>query len=124
MTGVFLRQLEYFRGVLFLTTNRDKAFDDAFCSRITLFLRYEKFTKEQRSQIWTNLLKRVGLKDVDPDDLDEFTQYEFNGREIRNVMQSAQTVARSKKKPLAVEHIKQALRVLDSAIKLQGRGNA
>ena len=124
MTGVFLRQLEYFRGVLFLTTNRDKAFDDAFCSRITLFLRYENFTKEQRSQIWTNLLKRVGLKDLDPDVLDEFIQYEFNGREIRNVMQSAQTVARSKKKPLAVEHIKQALRVLDSAIKLQGRGNA
>jgi hypothetical protein len=124
MTGVFLRQLEYFRGVIFLTTNRDKAFDDAFCSRITLFLHYEKFTKEQRSQIWTNLLKRVGLKDVDPDVLDEFTQYEFNGREIRNVMQSAQTVARSKKTPLAVEHIKQALRVLDSAIKLQGRGNA
>ena len=124
MTGVFLRQIEYFRGVLFLTTNRDMAFDDAFCSRITLFLRYENFTKKQRGQIWTNLLKRVGLKDVDPDVLDEFIQYEFNGREIRNVMQSAQTVARSKKKPVAVEHIKQALRILDSAIKLRGRGNA
>ena len=28
MTGVFLRQLDYYRGVLFLTTSRDFAFDD------------------------------------------------------------------------------------------------
>ena len=123
MTGVFLRQIEYFRGVLFLTTNRDMAFDDAIFSRIHLFLRYENFTKEQRGQIWTNILNRVGLKDVDPGVLDEFIQYEFNGREIRNVMQAAQTVAKSKTEPLAVEHIMQALRVLNSAIKLRGIGN-
>ena len=37
--------LEYYRGVFLLTTNRDYAFDEAICSRITMFLCYEKHTK-------------------------------------------------------------------------------
>jgi hypothetical protein len=41
MTGIFLRLLEYYKGVLFLTTNRVTTFDDAFCSRISMFTRYK-----------------------------------------------------------------------------------
>ncbi|KAJ6576113.1 P-loop containing nucleoside triphosphate hydrolase protein [Mycena vulgaris] len=40
MVAVFLRQLEYFQGILFLTMNRVKQFDAAFQSRIHLSLRY------------------------------------------------------------------------------------
>ncbi|KAJ7099777.1 hypothetical protein C8R44DRAFT_642185 [Mycena epipterygia] len=36
MVAVFLRQLEYFQRVLFLTTNRVKQFNPAFQSRIHL----------------------------------------------------------------------------------------
>ncbi|KAJ6576122.1 hypothetical protein DFH09DRAFT_1453903 [Mycena vulgaris] len=36
MVAVFLRQLEYFQGILFMTTNRVKQFDAAFQSRIHL----------------------------------------------------------------------------------------
>jgi hypothetical protein len=41
MTAIFLRLLEYYHGVLFLTTNRVASFDDAFCSH-TSFVAHNK----------------------------------------------------------------------------------
>ena len=118
MAGVFLRQLEYYRGVLFLTTNRDFAFDEAFCSRISVFLCYENLTEIQRNRIWRNILDRSGMTPSE-EDIAEFARYEFNGREIRNVMQTAQTVARSKDELLDAQHITQALQVLQASINLR-----
>lgn len=40
LVSIFLRLLEYYRGVLFLTTNRIEEFDDAFHSRIHIALRF------------------------------------------------------------------------------------
>lgn len=40
MVGIFLRLLEYHQGILFLTTNRVKSFDNAFYSRISIALKY------------------------------------------------------------------------------------
>ena len=120
MAGVFLRQLEYYRGVLFLTTNRDFTFDEAFCSRISVFLRYENLTEGQRNEIWRNILDRSGMTTIPSEEvIAEFARYEFNGREIRNVMQTAQTVARSKEELLDARHIRQALQVLQASINLR-----
>ena len=124
MTGVFLRQLEYYRGVLFLTTNRDFAFDEAFCSRISVFLCYKNLTEDQRNVIWENILNRSKMTNIPSKEvIAEFARYEFNGREIRNVMQTAQTVARSKEEPFAAQHITQALKVLEASINLRASSN-
>jgi SpoVK/Ycf46/Vps4 family AAA+-type ATPase len=42
IVSVFLRMLEYYKGLLFLTTNRVGTFDEAFTSRvhISLFCKY------------------------------------------------------------------------------------
>jgi hypothetical protein len=40
MVGVFLRLLEYYHGILFLTSNRAKRIDTAFYSRISLSINY------------------------------------------------------------------------------------
>lgn len=39
--SVFLRKLEYNQGIMFLTINRVRDFDDAIWSKITLAVRYE-----------------------------------------------------------------------------------
>src|SRR4051794_15086173 len=41
ITSVFLRQLEYYRGILLLTTNRLKSIDSAFQSRIHFCFQYK-----------------------------------------------------------------------------------
>ena len=119
MTGVFLRCLEYYRGVLFLTTNRDYAFDEAICSRITMFLCYEKHTEHQRNTIWTTMLHRVGLKDFTNEDLTQFSKPEFNGREIRKIVKTAQTLAKSTKERLKAQHISKALTVYEKCSQIR-----
>ncbi|CAG8627657.1 7168_t:CDS:2 [Funneliformis mosseae] len=101
MVGVFLRRLEYYRGILFLTTNRVMSFDDAFCLRINMFFHYPKFNSEERRNIWTNFIRKGNL----PLCADDFIEYYLNGREIRNVLQTAQTLAKSQGQNFTVDHV-------------------
>ncbi|KAH0174532.1 hypothetical protein KCU67_g711, partial [Aureobasidium melanogenum] len=59
LVSVFLRVLEYYEGILFLTTNRVGVFDDAFKSRIHASLFYPALTKAQTIKIWANNLDRL-----------------------------------------------------------------
>lgn len=52
--------LEYYRGIVFLTTNRLGTIDTAFQSRVSLGIKYGPLLTEQREQIWRNLLERLG----------------------------------------------------------------
>jgi hypothetical protein len=51
LVSMFLRKLEYYEGILFLTTNRIAQFDGAILSRIHLLLRYENLTQVARRQV-------------------------------------------------------------------------
>lgn len=61
LVSVFLRALEYYKGVLFLTTNRVEAFDDAFTSRIHVALHYKRLGDEDRRRIWMHNFERLGV---------------------------------------------------------------
>lgn len=92
MVGVFLRLLEYHQGVLFLTSNRAKNIDQAFLSRISVVLHYPDATEQKRVQIWTNLLKSAGIDGIA---IDELSDNDINGRQIKNVIRLSQTLAAS-----------------------------
>jgi len=94
---VFLRALDYFQGILFLTTNRVGHFDEAFMSRIHLSLSYKKLDDNARNHIWDNLFRKLkedhelgGQKMTYEYDAKQYVktkevkQLEWNGREIRN----------------------------------------
>ncbi|KAL3691837.1 hypothetical protein R1sor_005488 [Riccia sorocarpa] len=114
MIGVFLRQLEYYRGIMFLTTNRVSAFDDAVRSRVSMLVCYRQFTVAERAQIWKTLLGRAGMDDVA--ELDELSSLDLNGREIRNVVHAAQVWARSNSSALEMEHVKYVVDVFTRSI--------
>ncbi|KAK8133590.1 hypothetical protein PG984_005602 [Apiospora sp. TS-2023a] len=59
LVSVFLRVLEYYEGILILTSNRVGTFDEAFKSRILLSLHYENLSEGQRTQIWKNIFRRL-----------------------------------------------------------------
>ncbi|OSM08457.1 putative ATPase [Magnetofaba australis IT-1] len=52
VVGVFLRVLEYFNGLLFLTTNRTHDIDEAIISRCIAMIRYQAPSREERARIW------------------------------------------------------------------------
>ncbi|PVH93327.1 P-loop containing nucleoside triphosphate hydrolase protein, partial [Periconia macrospinosa] len=59
MVSVFLRQLEYYRGILFLTTNRVGDIDPAFKSRIHVSLEYEPLDRRRTKKIYKLHLRRI-----------------------------------------------------------------
>jgi hypothetical protein len=92
LVSIFLRVLEYYEGILFLTTNRISNIDDAFHSRIHVSMQYPPLTAASRRHIWhTFMSKTSGLSD---EQLDTLAQVELNGRQIKNVLKTAQMLAR------------------------------
>lgn len=60
--AVFLKHLEYFSGIVFLTSNRVRVFDKAMKSRIHLALEYQPPNIDMRRRIWTHLpLRNSGI---------------------------------------------------------------
>lgn len=92
MVAIFLRLLEYYQGILFLTSNRADEIDEAFLSRIDLWLKYSPLTERTRSEIWKSLLERANLT-VSPATLIDLATYPLNGREIKNKLKMAQRLA-------------------------------
>jgi hypothetical protein len=90
LVSIFLRLLEYFQGILFLTTNRVETFDDAFQSRIHVALRYGELTTKAKKSVWMMFLGKVREKDgVETDDFvdgdyDTLSKHNLNGRQVRS----------------------------------------
>lgn len=59
LVSVFLRVLEYYEGILILTSNRVGTSDEAFKSRIQLALHYLVLGPYQRLRIWGNFINRL-----------------------------------------------------------------
>ena len=62
--SVFLRHLEFFRSVMFLTNNRVKTIDPAFDGRIHLTIKYPAPSFESRLPIWKTFLQSRGALSV------------------------------------------------------------
>ena len=59
VVGVFLRVLEYFNGLLFLTTNRIDDIDEAIVSRCIALIRFHPPDREARRRIWGVMARAV-----------------------------------------------------------------
>lgn len=62
VVSVFLRLLEYYQGVLCLTTNRSEEIDVAFHSRIHISLPFPDLTEGNREQIWRHFARITNKK--------------------------------------------------------------
>lgn len=136
LVSVFLRVLEYYEGILILTSNRVGTFDEAFKSRIQLSLHYETLNKSQRRMIWGNFLKRLKTlqedaakvkpiepkkgkleetKSIDFDNIErhlaELAEEEMNGRQIRNAITTARQLAKFKGDNMSYKHLEHVIRV-------------
>lgn len=110
LVSIFLRLLEYYQGVMFLTTNRVASFDPAFESRIHLTINYPKLDSTSRLQIWRTFAKR-DTTSLSDDDLEELAKVELNGRQIKNVMKTARLLALSEGSVLTLSYVQDALKI-------------
>lgn len=92
MVSIFLRLLERNQSIMFLTTNRADNIDPAFKSRISITIGYNKLDKEARKKVWTNLLGAAGLTLESPEALEHVSEFDINGRQIKNTIRMAQSL--------------------------------
>ncbi|KAF2182673.1 P-loop containing nucleoside triphosphate hydrolase protein [Zopfia rhizophila CBS 207.26] len=109
LVTVFLRKLEYFKGVLFLTTNRVRTFDEAIASRIHLAIRYNPLGQGARKEIWESFLAKADTKQgpavCKSTDLNRLVGIDLNGREIKNIVSTAQALAEYEETQVNISHL-------------------
>ncbi|KAK0639480.1 hypothetical protein B0T16DRAFT_361024 [Cercophora newfieldiana] len=124
IVGVFLRNLEYLQGVLFLTTNRKKDFDEAFKSRIHVTISYPALSKTAQSTIWQRLIennKALKLNGAWNDEVySALGRLNLNGRTIKNLLRTAVAYAYADGDALGLKHVlamvKTELREFDETV--------
>lgn len=124
---VFLKQLEYYRGVMFLTTNRLSTFDAAFESRIHLSIHYGPLNYESRLHVWRTFLQGGGdgahgyESELTDKQLELLAKHKLNGRHIKNIVKTSRLLARQAKTPLRLDHVDTVLRVKHSSLVVRGQ---
>ncbi|KAJ7187839.1 hypothetical protein C8R46DRAFT_878031 [Mycena filopes] len=113
MVAVFLRHVEYYRGILFLTTNRVQAFDEAFLSRIHVALHFGELSAASRAQVWRAFIARAGVQGIDDAQIEMLAQREVNGRQIKNAVRTAHSLARGRREGVALGHFMETLDAMD-----------
>ena len=98
--SVMLRVLEYFKGILIMTTNRVMMFDVAMLSRCHYAIDFKSLTQKQETKIWQSYVDQLnenncGNKSHVEEWVAQITRRrtKLSGREIRNVFTTAQTLA-------------------------------
>ncbi|RSM18178.1 hypothetical protein CDV31_002903 [Fusarium ambrosium] len=97
IVSVFLRMIEYYHGILFLTTNRIESFDRAFISRIHLSIYYPPLTQSSRRELLYTFLKQTSEQSAEAlsitGALEEIAEEPLNGRQVRNLVRTACALA-------------------------------
>ncbi|KAI0145061.1 hypothetical protein GGR57DRAFT_481256 [Xylariaceae sp. FL1272] len=117
MVSIFLQKVEYYSGILFLTTNRIGKLDQAVSSRIHLILHYKRLGQDRTQKVFKSNIKR--LQEIEEQEHDVTTDCPlfvvesdimrfaedhcrkhpngkgaWNGRQIRNAFTMAASLAR------------------------------
>ncbi|KAF3398203.1 hypothetical protein F1880_005613 [Penicillium rolfsii] len=112
LVTVFLRKLEYYQGILFLTSNRGIQFDDAILSRIHLIIKYKDLSREFRRGLWSTFLTRArtvqGPAMIEEHDLRRLESLALNGREIKNIAAIAHALAEADASQVSYKHLELA----------------
>ncbi|WP_428827266.1 AAA family ATPase [Azonexus sp. IMCC34842] len=104
VVGVFLRVLEYFNGLLFLTTNRVDDIDEAIVSRCIALIKFHPPGREDRRRIWGVMTEQFGLL-IEPDLLERLPDIfpEATGRDIKGLAKLVTKYCNQKALPPTVD---------------------
>lgn len=104
VVAVFLRALEYFDGLLFMTTNRPEDIDEAIISRCAAIINYETPKREERRLVWQVMAQQYDAKLALPlleELLDLFPS--ITPRDIKMLLRLALRVAAAHKEAVSIE---------------------
>ncbi|KAL8949006.1 MAG: hypothetical protein Q9222_004846 [Ikaeria aurantiellina] len=102
LVSIMLRVLEYFQGILVMTTNRVMTFDIAMLSRCHYAVNLKSLTLRQEKEIWQGYVDQLNEQNSSKKgDIEWYIKQitknvtGLSGREIRNIFTTAQTLAQA-----------------------------
>ena len=102
--------LEYFNGVLFLTTNRPSRIDEAFQSRIDVHIDFPNLDANSRRMIWKNFFSMSTKPiDISDDELSQLAQISLNGRQIKSLVKQVQLISRKNRSGINMDDFDRVL---------------
>ena len=118
----FLRTMEYFGGLMFMTTNRPDSIDDAILSRCAAVIGYEPPTPDDAARIWRVMAANFGADQRLSESVLKKLVSTFDGitaRDIKMLLRLALRVSTAHKEPLTVDLFRRCamFRALPSNIK-------
>lgn len=84
LVTTFLEKLERFKGIMFMTSNKNSMLDKAIESRIHLSIPYRNLDIDARKTIFRQLLER-SQNDVEEKELNALAEVPVNGREVSTI---------------------------------------
>lgn len=106
IVGVFLRVLEYYAGVMFMTTNRADLVDDAIASRCLARIDYKTPTTANQIRIWRTLADNAEIKLSDREIESIVGRFPgLSGRDIKNLLKLSAMVSASSGHPITVKTV-------------------
>lgn len=87
IVGVWLRLLEYYNGIMFMTTNQHDVIDSAILSRCSGHIKYEMPDEAERKAILKIHCRLQGI-DVSDGEASKIAKIEASGRDIRNMLKN------------------------------------
>lgn len=99
IVGVFLRILEYYNGVLFMTSNRETIIDDAILSRALAHIRYDKPGSKNLEKIWKVIADEFQIDITTATIKEASSKYNYiSGRDVKNILKLGNLLAKRQKK--------------------------
>ncbi|KAK3322969.1 hypothetical protein B0H66DRAFT_473807 [Apodospora peruviana] len=119
----FLRQAEYFKGIIFLTTNLGRTIDPAVLSRAQIHITFPALTEEHRALVWQNFINRVpeDVGSLTATDVTRLAKWRVNGREIKNILNMAVSWYR-KKGEFSVESVETLINTICPSARREDHG--
>jgi AAA+ superfamily predicted ATPase len=129
IVSVFLCVLEYYEGILIMTSNRVGTFDEAFKSRVQPIIHYPKLEEDGRYEIWRNFifaLHNTGTK-MELQELERniavLSRQKMNSRQIRNMFRIARQLAMYTNEMLTYTHLEQVIDIANAFEEYLMRGH-
>jgi hypothetical protein len=118
IVGIFLRVLEYYQGILFMTTNRDTIIDDAVISRCTANVKYNIPDIESQIRIW-KILAKLSKIEIKDSEIAKFAKDhpKLSGRDVKGLLKLANLVATRRQEKITnklIEYVMQFKPTMES----------
>ncbi|KAI1415549.1 P-loop containing nucleoside triphosphate hydrolase protein [Hypoxylon sp. FL1857] len=109
----FLRQVEYFKGIVFFTSNSELLGNSAVLSRAQIHLKFKPLAPEMRKEIWANFNQRLPADSsrLPESALEELSMWKMNGRQIKNAINMTVSWCRRTRERLNLQSVEDVIKL-------------